>query len=193
MKYLLLSLLTLTLLTTLSCTNATQPSENTDRFLSNLIELATMRDEETGEFAMGHAILEGLFQNTEQKVVFVSPQIVSYKIEKTDYSGGAHGSRLITVASINRKTGKKITLADIAPGEKLSELHQLIKDMLVQQFKAKDYAELLQQLLEEPKPTENFYLDKDGFHFIYNEYEIACYAMGTIEVIIPFHDWPIKN
>ena len=33
---------------------------------------------------------------------------------------------------------------------------------------------------------ENFYIDKKGIHFIYDPYEIACYASGTIDIIVPY-------
>ena len=36
-----------------------------------------------------------------------------------------------------------------------------------------------------PQLTENFYFDDQAIHFIYNQYEIACYADGIIEAIVP--------
>ena len=45
-------------------------------------------------------------------------------------------------------------------------------------------AKLGEENIQSPvKPTENFYRTADGWHFVYNEYEIACYALGTIEVV----------
>ena len=40
---------------------------------------------------------------------------------------------------------------------------------------------------DEVKPHDNFYLSlsKDGWHFVFNEYEVACYAVGDVEVVIP--------
>lgn len=35
-------------------------------------------------------------------------------------------------------------------------------------------------------PTENFYLDKDGITFYYNVYDITPYAMGPVEIKIPY-------
>ena len=37
----------------------------------------------------------------------------------------------------------------------------------------------------EVKPHDNFYLAKDGWHFVFNESEVACYAVGDVEVVIP--------
>jgi hypothetical protein len=37
-------------------------------------------------------------------------------------------------------------------------------------------------------PTENFILGSETITFIYNPSEIASYAMGTTELIIPYSD-----
>ena len=37
----------------------------------------------------------------------------------------------------------------------------------------------------EVKTHDNFYLSRDGWHFVFNEYEVACHAVGDIEAVIP--------
>ena len=37
----------------------------------------------------------------------------------------------------------------------------------------------------EVKPHDNFYLSRDGWHFVFNEYEVACHAVGDIEAVMP--------
>ena len=39
-------------------------------------------------------------------------------------------------------------------------------------------------LLAEPKIIDNCYLDGDGVHFVYNEYEVAPYAEGPVDAVI---------
>ena len=34
--------------------------------------------------------------------------------------------------------------------------------------------------------TENFYIDENGIHFIYDPYEIASFAAGTIDIFVPY-------
>ncbi len=162
---------------------AALPATGRDRFVDAVADFAKDRDE-NGEYLISRNLLEALFDNTEREVVYADQRVVSFRIENYSYSGGAHNSRTITVGSIDRKTGKKLTLADIAPGEKLAELDRAIKAALVKQQKVKDYAELMKQLQQEPKPIENFYFGKDGLHFIYNEYEIDCYAAGSYDVVV---------
>ena len=41
-----------------------------------------------------------------------------------------------------------------------------------------------ENLQSEVEVVENFYIAKDGLHFVYTEYEIACYAAGPVEVVI---------
>jgi hypothetical protein len=38
---------------------------------------------------------------------------------------------------------------------------------------------------DEPQITENFYLDDKGVHFIYQPYEIAPFATGTVDIFVP--------
>lgn len=40
-------------------------------------------------------------------------------------------------------------------------------------------------LEDERKRHDNFDQSKDGWHFVFNAYEIACYAIGDVEVVIP--------
>ena len=38
------------------------------------------------------------------------------------------------------------------------------------------------------KPTDNFYITGEGIGFFYNQYDIAPYASGSIDVFIPFRE-----
>ena len=39
---------------------------------------------------------------------------------------------------------------------------------------------------KEVQMTENFYIDEKGIHFIYDPYEIASFAAGTIDIFVPY-------
>lgn len=41
------------------------------------------------------------------------------------------------------------------------------------------------------RPIENFCVVEGGLNFVYNEYEVACYAAGAIEVVVSFDE--IRN
>jgi hypothetical protein len=42
--------------------------------------------------------------------------------------------------------------------------------------------------IEDIVPNNNFWLSDNGIHYSYNEYEIAPYAMGVIDVVVPYSE-----
>ena len=41
-----------------------------------------------------------------------------------------------------------------------------------------------ENLQGEVKITDNCFIAQDGLHSVFNEYEVACYAAGAIEVVV---------
>ena len=112
------------------------------------------------------------------KIVYASEKLVSYKIFSWSYSGGAHGMPYTQVGTV--RNGKILKLADLP-----ENIETLWKQALKShpEFKTiKEYSDFLGEL---PKITENFYLDDKGVHFIYQPYEIAPFATGTIDIFVP--------
>ena len=113
----------------------------------------------------------------EYKVVYADRQYLSFHCSEYSYTGGAHGNTQITVGTIDRKTGKILTLADVPTFADQAALKSRLHDAVVTKI-GKD------ALQGEVSPHDNFYLSKDGWHFIFNEYEVACHAVGDVEVVI---------
>ena len=116
----------------------------------------------------------------EYKVVYSDKNIVSYKIGKYGYNGGAHGWHNTEVGTL--KNGRNMKLADLP-----SEVPALWRQAVAAHFGAESFEKYIKSpnLYAVPEITENFYLDDKGIHFIYNPYEIACYAAGTIDIFVP--------
>ena len=112
------------------------------------------------------------------KVVYVDRDYLSFRCEDYSYTGGAHGTMTITVGTIDRKTGNILTCADVAAFANSAALRKKLADAVV----AKIGKEALQG---EIRLHDNFYLAKDGWHFVFNAYEVACHAVGAVEVVIP--------
>jgi stalled ribosome rescue protein Dom34 len=107
---------------------------------------------------------------------------ISFRAEEYSYSGGAHGYNETTIGTINRKTGKRMCLADFVSSDKLSKLNKVLRAKVVQKIGGEE------NLLGEVKVIENFCVVKDGLKFVYNPYEVASYSMGAIEVVVPFEE-----
>lgn len=114
----------------------------------------------------------------EYKIVYADRDYLSFYTKEYSYLGGAHGNTVIRVGTIQRSTGKIVKLRDLVPDEQMVTLSEMLRMEVVKKIGGQE------NLQGEVKPTDNFYLDKDGLHFVYNEFEIACYAAGSIEVCV---------
>ena len=124
----------------------------------------------------------GLVQEYQSKygVIFTDEKYISFRAEEYSYTGGAHGSNKITVGTIDRKTGRRMRLKDFVSSDKLSELTKILHAKVIKKLGGKE------NLQGEVLPIENFCVVKGGLKFVYNEYEVACYAAGAVEVVVSF-------
>jgi hypothetical protein len=124
----------------------------------------------------------GLMQEYQSKysVVFADEKYISFRAEEYSYIGGAHGSNKITVGTIDRKTGRRMCLKDFVSADKLPELTKILHAKVIKKLGGKE------NLQGEVLPIENFCVVKEGLKFVYNEYEVACYAAGAVEVVVSF-------
>lgn len=124
----------------------------------------------------------GLVQEYQSKysVIYTDDKYISFRAEEYSYAGGAHGSNKITFGTIDRKTGRRLRLKDFVPADKLSVLTKILHEKVVKKLGGKD------KLQGEVLPIENFCVVKGGLKFVYNEYEVACYAAGAVEVVVAF-------
>lgn len=127
------------------------------------------------------------------EILMNDKNILSYCTYNYNYTGGAHGSSSELFENIDLKKCKKIELKDIfAPGYK-SKLKENILSGITKCFGVKTLEELNQFIFDytSVEITDNFYLNNSGIGFVYNEYEIAPYCSGTINVFIEYSE--LKN
>ena len=119
--------------------------------------------------------------NSKYNVIYANPErtFFSYRAEGDFYTGGAHGSSAVLLGSIDLKSGRKLRIDDVIPADKRAEALSLVKDAVVKKLEGAD------KLQGKVTLTENFCIAEDGLHFLFQEYEIAAYCFGSIEVIIP--------
>ena len=130
-----------------------------------------------------------LFSKSEYRVVYLDDRIASYRLVESSYVGGAHGMTTIEVGTLvaGQEGRGPLRLSDIMTEAQRPRLTALLRASLRKHFGVETDAELDSRLLCSPEPTDNFYYDGDGLHFVYNVYEIACFAEGPIEVCV---QWP---
>lgn len=116
--------------------------------------------------------------NKEYKIVYADKDYLSFYTKEYAYLGGAHGNTVIRVGTVSRTTGRILNVADFFADEKRPALKAALHHEAVKALGGKE------NLQSEVEISNNFYLAKDGLHFVYNAYEIACYAAGSVEVVI---------
>ncbi len=125
------------------------------------------------------------------EILYEDENILSYSVDHATYTGGAHGSLQVLYYTIDLNSLTTITEEDIFT----PNYHQFLTTKIVENL-MKDYGVTApEDLLNEGffdvndiAPNNNFWINNEGVHYIYNQYEIAPYSMGPIEVTIPYND-----
>ncbi len=119
---------------------------------------------------------------------FSNPNLLTVRFDSYAYTGGAHPNSTVSFYTFNRRTGRSLTLSDLVadttalrgivertfrtnqnlkPGESLDERGYFLQNGCL------------------PFPA-NVGLGRKGMIFLYNPYEVAAYAVGPIELIVPY-------
>lgn len=110
---------------------------------------------------------------------------IPYRSDTYNYTGGAHGGRTVLCRNFNFKSGEAASEDDIFKENYEEKLTALLVEKAVE-YVGEENAEVLWK--EEIKPNGNFVLSKEGILYIFNQYEIAPYAAGVIELDIPWDE-----
>ena len=148
--------------------------------------LASFFEPDGGEFYM----LTTREYKSEYKVVYTDQRtFFSYRAECFRYTGGAHGGSVVKVGTVAVKTGRRLTTADVIPEGKRAEAIARVREAVIAKIGGeKNLLPTANEVLA--SLSENFYVGKDGLHFVFAEYSVAPYhyapeLYGPLEVVIP--------
>lgn len=121
---------------------------------------------------------------------------VTYIVEYYEYRGGAHGGTIIWGNTFRKDNGKSLGW-NMLTNTDSKEFQQLIKDGIRSYFQANDSTVITDDQLKDmliietdidhlPLPQFDPFLTDQGISFIYQQYEIAAYAMGLPSFVIPY-------
>ena len=125
------------------------------------------------------------FAKTEE-----TDKYVTYVYTQEGYSGGAHGWHIALGQTFRKSDGRRIDL-DIFREESKDELAQLVRDNIFTQYFESDKESFENGLMVDnidyfPLPESVPYFTADGVNFIYQQYEIAPYALGLPSCVISY-------
>lgn len=150
--------------------------------------------EESRKYENDPSFFSGTF--TEVHIVYAAPQgiargIFSYGEESYTYSGGAHGYTSLLVQNYCIATGRELHEIDLFKEEYVEPLQGLLLDALIAQTEDVENSQDLEQQgfnLRDIVPNDNFYVSEEGLTYVYNPYDIAPYAVGRVEIFLPWSD-----
>lgn len=134
----------------------------------------------------------GWHYTAKVEVEVLTDSLLSLSVHDEYYTGGAHGGSGVYFINIDPRTGDEFTLDNFfKPGynEALTELgNQVFRQMR----NLSDTSSLSENYFEFPEDkfqlNKNYGFTQEGVVFFYNSYEIAPYAAGPTEVVIPYKD-----
>lgn len=124
----------------------------------------------------------------EVNIVFNHDSLLSLRYIDYAYTGGAHGLAIQKLHSLDAGQCKLIKLHQVIDSSDYDTLSVLLEDELRSNFSI-DSAESLVNFgffMDTLIIPRNFLATSQGLLFLYNPYEIAPYAFGSIELFIPF-------
>ena len=134
----------------------------------------------------------GWTYHARAQVLVASDSLISLQVDVESFTGGAHGSYTTNFVNIDPKSGTPFLLdAFLKPGyqEVLNQLGE--RDFRLQR-EIEEAASLEDAGFHFPSNqfqlNENYGFRKEGIVFFFNSYEIAAYAEGPTEILIPYEE-----
>lgn len=121
-------------------------------------------------------------------VAYESPEVLCVRLKSYVDTGGAHGNGGITYLNFNPETGALLEQNDIISNP--TEFTTIAKKAFKNQTKPKDDDETIEDFFfgEDFQLPSNIGFTDDGLMLVYNNYEIASYAQGITEILLPYND-----
>lgn len=119
---------------------------------------------------------------------FTNPKLLTVQFESYTYTGGAHPNSNVSLYTFDRQTGRSLTLNDLVADTTalLSAVEQAFR--ADQKLQPQDNLEERGYFLQNgrfPLPA-SVGMGREGMIFYYNPYEVAAYAVGPIELTVPY-------
>lgn len=122
----------------------------------------------------------------ESEVIYESENIVCISVSSYLDTGGAHGNSRVTFLNFDKNTGQRLEQQDIL--KDIAEFKKLVQPYFKKATKSLSDEETIQDPFygEGFQLPENIGYSEVGIILLYNVYEIASYAQGVTEFIIPY-------
>jgi hypothetical protein len=123
-------------------------------------------------------------------IVQNNSHLLGFYTEQYAFTGGAHGLQMRKYTLVNLYTGKVILMPELFMGGYEEKLTEILTQKTKEQYSVQADRSLKDSgfFVDEIKPSDNFYVTRNGVGFYYNQYDIAPHSFGQIDLFIPFKE-----
>lgn len=146
-------------------------------------------DEPLGETLFNEELIISAAPITDHLPLITNHLLWSYAMDVYEYNGGAHGNRYLLIQNYDLQTGDAVSEQDLFIDDYYEPLKALLLEALIAQTDEAETKKDLRRLgysVADVVPNENFYVTPEGITYVYNPYEIAPYALGCIQISLPW-------
>jgi len=126
----------------------------------------------------------------EMRILHNEHEILSTECYNYGFTGGAHGLSVSKFRVIDLKDGHQISLGEIFRENYDNDLRDIINFAARKKYNLERNQSLVEAgfFSEFIDAGPNFYITKDGIGFYYNQYEIAPFALGPIDIFVNYQE-----
>lgn len=120
---------------------------------------------------------------------FHGSDFISYRKDVTTRKDNKETMCTSSFATFDLKTMKPLTITDIFADNTNQKINELLRQELCKKEKCNSSDQLVELgyfNIDNLSITNNFYLSDSGIVFHYNPLEVACYAIGEVDVLLSY-------
>lgn len=132
----------------------------------------------------------GWYFEAKANVILNADSVISIQVDSDMFTGGAHGMYSVSFINADPKTGALYLIDSFLKPGYQTYLNELGEEEFRKEQELADTTSLEEAGFSFPENkfqlNENYGFRKEGIVFVYNSYEVAAYAVGPTEIIIPY-------
>lgn len=123
-------------------------------------------------------------------IFFFNERFISFTQQEYDYSGGAHGMPYWVPHTFDLHTGEELGLSFFVANEQ-EEFKNIVTEQFIKMYDVDpewywdDAIETVRERVDFDSP---FYLKEDGLVIYFGPYDLAPYAAGFVEIVVPYDE-----
>jgi len=136
------------------------------------------------------------YRTISVEVMTFNDSLLSLQVSDESFEGGAHGSYNLSFVNVRPGDGSIVKLSDLLKPDYEKALTKMGEEIFREARELADTASYEMSGYTFDDNTfalnENYGFRKQGIVFYYNSYEVAPYALGPTEIVIPYErikDW----